>query len=440
MPRPIGPEPAASLPDSQSAHGVFVIIDVCGFTPQSAKRGPEATARYTAHLRDELGKIAAPLHFAAFKDNGDAVFLFRPSTAPGNAARALLDLFLRVGQNGAQLSAHGFQFAFRMVAHESHFAIVLDPDGRMLDIAGPQAIRLFRSEKLAAEGQLLITNEASALCHETATRDAFRIEPVKLDAPLKGLESEGYSPVYYRLRPPISRLSPDDLLPKSYLHRRDTLRAECKEIPVFGKFAKPIPMERNFIQLHLTSAQKSAAPRDWDEFAEGRHQHFRTDYLSTEQLYRTVDKAVIFGLPGAGKTTILRYLYHCTLRDDPTARILLVQCASFTPEHMAYLTDPRRANSPENALRAFLAIFLYPGELARTASQADLLTATEVFIQSHKEGRLTVLIDALDEAITEDLRHILALWTLDLFRDETKGNKLFLTSRRTHALEPGLDR
>lgn len=467
MSKPIGPEPAASLPDQQSAHGVFVLIDVCGFTPQSARLGSDATARYTAHLRDELGKIAAPLRFTVFKTAGDAVFLFRASTEPGNAARALLDLFLRVGENAPQLSAHGFEFVFRMIAHESHFAIVLAPDGHMQDIAGSQAIRLFRSEKFAAPGELLITNEAAALCHEAATRDAFRIEPMKLDTPLKGLESEGYSPVYYRLRPPISRLGPDDELPKPYLAARDTLRGKCKEIPVFGEFSSPIPMERNFIHLHLSPTQTSGTGIDWDALTDARHSHSRKTYISTEELYRAGIKGVIFGLPGAGKTTILRYLAHCTLRDDPASRILFISCGTLTTTHCQILDDPRRTpNSVPAALRALLTVFLFPGDLAANIDLALLTRATEVFVQSWKENRLTVLIDALDEATTPDLRERLTHWALDLLRSITvapepaiaepedfraprpdahtpaprkKTNRVFLTSRRTHILIPGLD-
>ena len=189
---------------------------------------------------------------------------------------------------------------------------------------------MFRLEKTASSGDLLITEQLALRLHDGPARRKFSVETLQV-GPLKGLEPRGVQTVY-RLRLPRRPDALDLQFPSVYRDKRRALALSCREIHVFGKVYDSIPMDENFIQLRLDPVSRRKAASDPEgqrasRYAEIRRgmdyrEYFESDGMrefeqetrfTPEKLHASRMNGVILGLPGAGKTTILRYLVHRTL-------------------------------------------------------------------------------------------------------------------------------
>ena len=134
-------------------------------------------------------------------------------------------------------------------------------------------------------------------------------------------------------------------LPGLYLSRRSALREECKTIPVFGRLRPDIPMDQSFINLTLDARfreqeREMQVPHFLDhEDADRRGDKERRREsanlpIGARTLWQTYSKGLIIGLPGAGKTTILRHFAHLAFSADPESHVLFLPCRSLKPHHV----------------------------------------------------------------------------------------------------------
>ncbi|UCH93264.1 MAG: hypothetical protein JSV88_23705 [Candidatus Aminicenantes bacterium] len=139
--------------------------------------------------------------------------------------------------------------------------------------------------------------------------------------------------------------------------------------------------------------------------------------LKVSELYERYNRGVIFGLPGSGKTTILKYFAFrelqknaMTLDPDKKRIVLFIQCRDIMSYGDWYRQHPGIEKGEETGLEYSIELilsylvhsFLFtrqaPG--AQAAIQAAEMTAQHAYYQ----GRLTLLIDALDEADHREIK------------------------------------
>ena len=129
-------------------------------------------------------------------------------------------------------------------------------------------------------------------------------------------------------------------------------------------------------------------------------------HLSADELFTTFPTAVIIGLPGAGKTTMLRHFAWRAFEENPHAVVIFVEARHLRQTHVR----PTRQTEPLNQrhiFRVLTTLFLFPGAEAQKLSPEqkrhidDTAAALENAWVAH---RAIVLLDALDEAPTPGLR------------------------------------
>ncbi len=129
--------------------------------------------------------------------------------------------------------------------------------------------------------------------------------------------------------------------PDLYQDHRAQLVKDCQAIPVFGRVRPDIPMEKNFINLTLeaTFADVTDAhgrplvipsARKWKgadrgERDETERQTAEKRILNASDLWSAFAKGVILGLPGAGKTTILRHFAQVASRSPFKASLMILK-------------------------------------------------------------------------------------------------------------------
>ncbi len=134
-------------------------------------------------------------------------------------------------------------------------------------------------------------------------------------------------------------------LPRLYLSRQSALREECKTIPVFGRLRPDIPMDQSFINLTLDARfreqeRETQVPHFLDHEdadrrgAKERRRESANLPIRARTLWQTYSKGLIIGLPGAGKTTILRHFAHLAFSADPQSLVLFLPCRSLKPHHV----------------------------------------------------------------------------------------------------------
>jgi hypothetical protein len=147
-----------------------------------------------------------------------------------------------------------------------------------------------------------------------ATPDEIGAPPSFLSQPAKPLAT----PSVPASMPGNDDKEDDDALPGLYLSRQSAFRDECKTIPVFGRLRPDIPMDQSFINLTLDARFREQeremhvphflghddADRHEDE---ERRRSSPNLPIGARTLWETYTKGLIIGLPGAGKTTILRH-------------------------------------------------------------------------------------------------------------------------------------
>jgi hypothetical protein len=194
-------------------------------------------------------------------------------------------------------------------------------------------------------------------------------------------------------------------------------------------------MDENFMELSLDPVSRRATAEDdadWQHRGSEMSRGGRKaqiddtgdeldldsgDRIKASKLCESYPHGVILGLPGTGKTTILRYLVHRTLRRDEAAPILFAACGDMLDRHRD-LCPPDAGDGSytrQGALRLLLALFVWSGDLIQGADPFQLRKLSELFAAAWDAHEATVLVDALDEARSKPLRQTLILALRALF-------------------------
>ena len=410
-------------PGWRRERATLVLLDVVGYSSQLSQLGGAAGAVFQESFADHLRHRAAACGLTLIKQIGDASLLWT------DRQEAVVDLALTLFLDNPVPAQEGsIRPRLRMLAHEGWFHRRVDAEGNWIDVAGPTAVVLFRLEKSADENHVLVTPDLHDALEERLDRDG-RFRMIERDqAPLKGVERQTPRFVWL-LRPPLRASVRFQELPPRFQDRISSLWGDVQHIPVFGNLAEPIPMAEHFLDLRLDPAhatelggyfQHSRRGKDRfgvrdEETGDGeessvdpsdapnriRDEGLRFDgrgrlnsHVSASDLFQVMPWAVIEGLPGAGKTTILRYFAYRALKADPHQVVLFVPLRRVTRAHIALL------DQEHGLLRMLCALFLFPDRCPALDNEADwaALDASTVMLEkAWREEQAILLLDALDE-------------------------------------------
>lgn len=442
----------------KTVQGILALIDIVDFTKQAGDLGDNYTTQYTKYFQNKIKEIAARWKFQVIKFIGDAALLF------GTEPEGILDIMLDLFERDKPEDKYGFRSRFRIVAHSSYFQFQMK--GKTLtDVVGVEAIKMFRMEKYANARELLITDSLYPGIQSLLTAKNIQASRRPLEEPLKGFEDGAWFPTFYKLTAAEKVTGPANLLEQ----RMNELEQEVQMIPVFGNMYPPVPMDNNFINLallcdekepirsrrkkHRTRLQETGkeepdmekwdARDDWmlkEQERTGREDAQRYEEITVEVLYKNKNRCytsgIIVGLPGAGKTTILRHLaykeFRANRRRKPGRKkiVLFVPCRDILFYDDWYKKEYGGTVSIEKnaALEYMTRVFLLgskPDEQLSPEEKVEFRNGVNKVKKTFEENRLTLLVDALDEAPDNESKDRIR----DLFLALASKNRLFLTSR-----------
>ncbi|MDM8522213.1 hypothetical protein QUF80_02480 [Desulfococcaceae bacterium HSG8] len=440
--------------------GILLLTDIVNYTPQSVQAGTEAAGKFLKEFHQKISEIADPKGVEVIGTSmGDCALMFLPFDK--------MDLFIDFVRELREKSVLGFfdgfgiKAALRFVAHFGNFELRM-LEKWMISMNSPDAIKPFRMEKSAGRYDVLITNYIKNLIGT----EKFSEKGIGLissgENHLKGFEADELKTEIFKL------VFPDKTGAEQETHsgleqKTAKLEQDCQLIYVLGDLYDPIPMEKNFINLEIRSnllktgfhRKESLGIRDrYDpDFEEKmfRRKESQSPIFKASDLYDKYPRGIIFGLPGAGKTTILRYFAHREFKANheiksanPQAEprvILFVNCREILSYREWYCKNPAyqkcEVQYDINSLLEYLThSFLFRRELPTRIKRKRLETlqyAVKQVVQSYSTSCLTVLIDALDEAanrkIKDGIEEVVRTLYQDIKRSKRKGCRLYLSSR-----------
>ncbi|UCH97108.1 MAG: NACHT domain-containing protein, partial [Candidatus Aminicenantes bacterium] len=444
--------------------GILALIDIVNFTGQATQLAEQYTAQYTRYFKEKIDSIVNKHGFRVIKFLGDAALIF--GQEPGKLLEIMLDLFER----DKPADQFGFISRFRMVAHFGFFQFQIE-NQQPADLVSAEGIKVFRMEKYAAANELMVTRELYQGVKSMLTPRNIEARRMTLEQSFKGFFSEEWFPPFYKLKIARKELGAANLLEQ----RMEELHRDVQFITVFGNMYSPVPMDKNFINLSIlcdwdkepdfageeflkddNEPVKGAKPirgkgkrkREEDDwiFIDKMEQRHRPDFkeIDVNTLYENkgnrYTNGVIFGLPGAGKTTILRHLAYKELKANKRQKrrekarekiVMFVPCRGI-PFYDTWHKDQYGSEGVEpdenTALEYMTWVFLFGGKTSDVVTpeeRVEFRNAANKVKQAFKENRLTLLVDALDEAPDSPTKERIKQLVLLL----TSQNRVFLTSR-----------
>ncbi|MCU0287856.1 MAG: NACHT domain-containing protein, partial [Acidobacteria bacterium] len=437
------------MAELKTLQGILALLDIVNFTNQATKLGNKYTALYTEYFQHKVTEISEKNGFQVIKSVGDAVLFF------GADVEGLLDIMLDVFQRDKLEDKYGFISRFRMVAHSGFFQFKIE-NKQLVDLVSSQGIIVFRLEKEAEKWELVVTPNLYDGVKSFLTQKNLEAHRMELREPFKGFDGKEWGNTVYKLRIVKGQERAANLL-EPHL---DQLKKNVQYIPVFGNIYPPVPMEKNFINLSLICDDDHflkyldyrLPPKEQDERKEKGsmfHEitghdfncHSRIDDIDVLFLYDNFRKGIIMGLPGAGKTTILRNIAYREFKQDETEGkekkqvTLFVPCADVPLYNdwykQYYGIEPTLDISTEDALDYMAWVFLLGKKNPSDCSPDQLVEfreSTKRVKLAFNENRVTLLIDALDETADMLTREKIKEVFITLYTHTSK-NRLYLTSR-----------
>ena len=392
-------------------HAILLLLDVVGYSSQLSKLGGAAGVLFDEMIQDVLAPRLSPFGLTYIKPIGDAALFW--GTAPGGILESARTL---CKDNPIPNPQNGIVPQFRMLAHQGYvYPKVVDT--KWEDVTGPDVVLLFRLEKAAQQNQLLVTPSLYTAVRDRLSELEFTATSTPQD-PLKGVEDITPRTVYL-LRPPLAYSVRMQAMPQAYRDAHLRLREQVKNIPVFGNLAEAIPMAENFLNLRVDPAHtdtvrgffrmdsrslkdryhtrpddgwEAGGPRDrleWDS------EQRLCSHVPATRLFQVMPKAVIAGLPGAGKTTILRHFAFLALEADPDQFVVFAPLRLVTEAHAALLAQGR-----SGLFEMLAALFLFPDlpyDDLTEPQRADVATSATKLREAWDEKKAILFFDALDE-------------------------------------------
>ncbi|MCX6583292.1 MAG: NACHT domain-containing protein [Candidatus Aminicenantes bacterium] len=458
------------MAEHKTLHGILAMVDIVNFTGQATKLGKKYTAKYTDYFQEKVTGISMKYGFQVIKSIGDAALLF------GYDVEGLLDIMLDLFHRDKPEDKYGFISRFRMVAHSGFFQFKIE-NGRPVDLVCPEGIILFRLEKQAQTWELVVTPSLYEGIKSLLTEKRLEVFRMDLREPLKGFDNREWEPMVYKLRIVKEQEIASNLLEP----RLNQLENEVQYIPVFGNIYPPVPMEKNFINLSLVCDDDQFLKK-FDEyppeeredniekrgFKKVRHvgkgewpfheldmeQEFirqsKLNDIDVPTLYEKFRTGIIMGLPGAGKTTILRNIAYKEFKKNEMQEegkkqvILFVPCGNaplFDTWYKQYQGPETTSDiSGEDALDFMTWVCLFGKTIdALTPDQlVEFRESTKRVKQAFQENRVTLLVDALDEAADIPTREKMKDVFMTLYRRASQ-NRLYLTSRPSESIHLAQD-
>ncbi|MBF0567972.1 MAG: AAA family ATPase, partial [Nitrospirae bacterium] len=409
--------------------GILAYIDIVGFTPQSLEAGDFQTTQLLNYYYEEVTKAAKSCNFEFIKSVGDAVLLF------GKQPKDFLKLVDKIFVTRCVADNYGFDLKFRMVANAGFYHFQIDKRGGK-DPIGSETIRLFRLEKLANTWELVVMHELFVGLHTYLNEFRIQYLPEQLNEPLKGFEFLGTSTAYYRLLPPVKDDAARPALSDQYRAARLKLYDESKLIPIFANLYPAINMDENFLDLTLDKPTlKGSDYLRTVHYKEGRHgihgPDDEDDYhgpddktIKASEILKRFNKGFIFGLPGAGKTTILRYIAYQALKQNIDANIIFVNCRDLRQEDLPGVKDENGESHLSHSLPDVVTFltraFLFPGKPGAMFNLEELRITkktAEAMFQAWQKKELIVAVDAIDESPSTAVRDAVIDFCYALMRE-----------------------
>lgn len=300
--------------------GVLLLADVVDYTPQADDLGAVKTGKFNNSLESYIKSTVVRYKGVFIKRIGDAVLLFFNEEADA------VDFALRLRGASIQgeMDCGDFKCNLRIVMHYGKFDFLWTA-GKISDVVGSEGIKVFRIEKEAKKHDIMVTQFLLQLMEEELKDKGMQVNTLK-DVVLKG----------FKRKMALSRLDFPEKEVKAVsnllFEKMGELERETRQIPVFGNIYQAMSMEENFVNLDITSDEETAAGereklravmdrkhKQWRETFEMRKDEgFPGEVrpLKVSGLYQKYKRGVVFGLPGSGKTTILKYFAFRELKEN----------------------------------------------------------------------------------------------------------------------------
>ena len=229
---------------------------------------------------------------------------------------------------------------------------------------------------------------------------------------------------------------------KPFFDKMNSLKKDVQKIKTLGELYPDLDMEEQFIKLKLTttiSDEERAKIHREDDIAYFQHKVKKgstykqkdSTGIECDTIYEQHLHLFIKGIPGIGKTTILKYFCFKGFNEDKYP--LSIRCIDL-PNIKQWKKD--YPYSSEGSIRQFMAhlvtfSFLYPNkgynEINNT-EKSDFAEILKITTQWSQDGKIIFCLDALDEVTdTIQQREILRLVTLWL--EDEPGYRIYLTAR-----------
>jgi WD40 repeat protein/class 3 adenylate cyclase/GTPase SAR1 family protein len=431
--------------------GILFLADVVDYTTQSVELGADDTRQINEKFESNIKEMANRHNGSFIKRIGDAALLFfEDETDFLNFSVQLREASLK-----RELDCGKFICDLRMVAHFARFSFE-EIDEKISDLIGPEGIEVFRMEKKAGKHEVFITAQLLDLIEEDLKEKGIDFKKIQ-EKILKGFKRKT---IIYRLIFPVKgeKKSPDALTEKM-----EELERETRIIHVFGDIYPAMSMGKNFVNLDLKSVAEMLAEESDFQYYEMDAEKERIDTIELKRdkdvyktnlpldvgdLYNKFNKGAIFGLPGSGKTTILKYFAFKEFKknreitgDDNRRMVLFIACRkimSYTEWFEKNLSRKQKDAQDayydyniETILDYLLYCFLFNDEVPE--ENTALEKAGIAVRRAYYNGFLTILIDGLDEAPKKGIKEKITWIVGQLFSDsksgKKKGNRIYLTSR-----------
>jgi WD40 repeat protein/class 3 adenylate cyclase/GTPase SAR1 family protein len=431
----------------ERATGVILLVDIVNYSAQAGRAGDEKSELFLKSFVKEVKEIVMRYEGTFIKSDGDAVIIFI------NDILKFLELVqeLRRRSKKNDFNYYGIRGEIRIVAHYGRFRLDLSKEGQY-DIIGAEVIKVFRIEKIAGKHQVVITAILFDMVKHDLKDCHVRWEPL---GPMKFKGFDEPISLYRLVFPDEVKAKPRHVL--GWETAMENLENQTKQIPVFGDFYPPIDMEKNFINLDIVREgevnvdgapiPKMGSPwnrehrgayerRDDEDKEEKREtileQERKQRYTNAADLYENYRQGVILGMPGSGKTTILSYFAYRELEKNRQLKekkkqrvVLFIQCRDVLDfNHWYHLTRcqewPGEIDPEANDILKYFTFHFVSNvksSQSLTVEEIEELEKTEKYVlEAYNNGNLTLLIDALDECKTIEIKKSILDFVKVLFK------------------------